>query len=400
MFGLRCIARAFRNRAGIDCLCCGERRLEPVTLRERCGFRFQLVDRADFEQLHETSGPPQRVRRLQQPQHCVGLQGERVTDLSVMPGGEQRELTAVLRHPQPVAQRGYRRLVGAHGNQRIACGKPELACGSRVERHARVRAGGSGKLCGEFWQHCRKRSACGERAEHARRVPLHQAARELLPHPLRNQRISLAIGDHGAHQLQSFRRDCEIEASRKARDAQDAHRVFGERGPDVSQYARLEIGAAAERIDDAAPFILCNGVNGQIAPREILLERDLGRGVEFEAVIAACSLAFGACECIFLVRFGVQKHREVFADRFVAELDHLLGSRADHDIVAVLYRQAQQFIAYGTAYRVDFHRSRLGVRSRQDFTPVRCRVPFSHRRQREQPFGVAPAARTTRRHTS
>jgi hypothetical protein len=31
---------------------------------------------------------------------------------------------------------------------------------------------------------------------------------------------------------------------------------------------------------------------------------------------------------------------------------------------------------------------------------VRCRVPFSHRRQREQPFGVAPAARTTRRHTS
>ena len=79
------------------------------------------------------------------------------------------------------------------------------------------------------------------------------------------------LRDHGAHQLQRLGRDREIEARGEARHAQDAHRVFGERRPDVAQHARLQIGGAAERIDEIAGLVPRDRVDREIAAREILL---------------------------------------------------------------------------------------------------------------------------------
>ena len=48
------------------------------------------------------------------------------------------------------------------------------------------------------------------------------------------------------------RRDCKSETRSEARNAQDAHRIFDECRADVAQDAGLQVGRAAERIDQLA----------------------------------------------------------------------------------------------------------------------------------------------------
>ena len=57
---------------------------------------------------------------------------------------------------------------------------------------------------------------------------------------------------------------------------------------------------------------------GEIAPRQVLLQRDVGLGVEGEAVIAPCRLALGARQRVFLARLRMQEYREVLAHGQVA----------------------------------------------------------------------------------
>ena len=64
---------------------------------------------------------------------------------------------------------------------------------------------------------------------------------------------------------------------------------------------RLEIAPAAEGIDEGAVRRLRDGVDGQVAPREILLERDFGPEFDREAAIARRTLALEARQRIFLV---------------------------------------------------------------------------------------------------
>jgi hypothetical protein len=52
----------------------------------------------------------------------------------------------------------------------------------------------------------RQRAAGAQHLEHARRLVLHQPAREFLPHAFGHQRIDLAVGHHVAHQRQRFGR--------------------------------------------------------------------------------------------------------------------------------------------------------------------------------------------------
>ena len=59
-------------------------------------------------------------------------------------------------------------------------------------------------------------------------------------------------------------------ARREARQAQQAHRVFGERGRDVAQHACFEVAAAAEGVDDAAVGGLRHRVDGQIAAHHVV----------------------------------------------------------------------------------------------------------------------------------
>ena len=81
----------------------------------------------------------------------------------------------------------------------------------------------------DFRQQPRQRAAAVKHIEHPRRVCLHQAARQLLPHPLGDQCVDLAGAHHVAHQRLRFGCHLEIaEARRETCDAQDAHRILGE----------------------------------------------------------------------------------------------------------------------------------------------------------------------------
>ena len=164
-----------------------------------------------------------------------------------------------------------------------------------------------------------QRAALVQYLEHPRRARFHEPARQFLPHALGNERIDFAARHHGAHERFGFGRDVEAEARGEARDAQDAHRVLGEGRAHVAQDAGAQVLGAVERIDEVAVLVARDRVDREIAAREVLLERHVGRRMELEAVIAARGLALGARERVLLVRFGMKKNREILADRTVAE---------------------------------------------------------------------------------
>ena len=91
-----------------------------------------------------------------------------------------------------------------------------------------------------FGQQVRQRAASAQRIKHARGLALHQAARQFLPDALGHQPIDFAVCHHLAHHGQGFGRDGKVgKARRKARQPQDAHRVFAEGVGDVAQHLGL-----------------------------------------------------------------------------------------------------------------------------------------------------------------
>ena len=101
----------------------------------------------------------------------------------------------------------------------------------------------------------------------------------------------------------------------KARHAQDAHRVLDKSRADMAQNACLDIAHAAIGIDEAPICIPGDGIDGEVAPRQILLQRHLGRGMDLEALVAARRLALGAGQGIFLMSPGMKKDRKILAHR-------------------------------------------------------------------------------------
>jgi len=134
----------------------------------------------------------------------------------------------------------------------------------------------------------------------------------------------------------------------------------------MAQHTRFQIVRAMEGIDQIAGLVFCDGIDGEVATLEVLLERkigpgytgfavhaapdvtleqDLGSRMHGEAGITGPDFALGASERIFLVRLRVEKNREVLADRAKALLDHLLRIAADYDVIVILHRKSQQLIA-------------------------------------------------------
>ncbi len=237
--------------------------------------------------------------------------------------------------------------------KRAASASPRAAPASSAVKPALP--GGTCHQSREFGQHDRRGTAFGKHAEHARGTALHQPARQFLPDAFGDQCVGFALRDHSTHQLQGCRRDRKIETRGKPRHPQYAYRVFAERRPDVAQHTRLEVGDTVERVDDLAGVISGYRVDGEIAPRQVLFKRDIGRCVYRETLIAACGLAFRARERIFFMRFRMQENRKILAHRFVAEFQHFRRRGADHDVIAVRARQSEQFVTHETADRVDFH---------------------------------------------
>ena len=122
----------------------------------------------------------------------------------------------------------------------------------------------------------------------------------------------------------------------------------------------LEIGLAAEGIDQRAVLVLRHRVDRQVAAQQVLLERDLGPGVEGEAAIAGRGLALGAREGVLLVRLGMEEHREVGADRLIAGREQRVDVGADENPVAVDDRQAEQCVANRAADEIALHPNSLG----------------------------------------
>jgi len=208
----------------------------------------------------------------------------------------------------------------------------------------------------ELGQNPRKRAALTQNVEQTRGVLLHQAAREFLPDALCNQRVDFTRRHHQLHQLHGLGGDRKFaEAGSETRQAQDPHRIFRKRRADVAQHARVEVAFTAERIDEGTGLVQRHRIDREVAPRQILLERDFGRGMEDKTVIPRRGLALGARQCIFLVCLRMEKNREVLAYRPETRGDQLVRGCAHDDPVAIPVGAAEQLIADAAADDVGLH---------------------------------------------
>ena len=107
----------------------------------------------------------------------------------------------------------------------------------------------------------------------------------------------------------------------KARQPQDAHGVFAKRIGHVPQHARAQVAQAAKGVDERG-LIACpiggsgNGVDGQIAPRQVFFQRDGGAGLHGKAPVAGGAFALGARQGVFLARLRMQENTIVSPSLF------------------------------------------------------------------------------------
>ena len=160
-----------------------------------------------------------------------------------------------------------------------------------------------------------------------------------LPYALGHQGVYLSLFDHLAHQGQGFRSHLKSqrgETRGEAREPQDPHRIFDEGGRNMAQHAGLQVALPAERVDERPIAGLRDGIDGQIAPREILLETDFGPELDRKAAISGRSLSLAASQRIFFVGLRMQEHREVAAHFAIFEAQQLIAGAPDHHPVAFL----------------------------------------------------------------
>ena len=127
----------------------------------------------------------------------------------------------------------------------------------------------------------------------------------------------------------------------------------------MAQHPRIDVAHAAERIDQVAFLALGDRVDGEVAPRQILLERHRGIGVHHESGVAARGLALGARQRVFLGGLRMQEHREVAPDLFESGRQHRLDAFAHHHVIAVAAFDAEQAIADRAADEIALHADSL-----------------------------------------
>ncbi|MNP07192.1 hypothetical protein D3C76_992090 [compost metagenome] len=101
----------------------------------------------------------------------------------------------------------------------------------------------------------------------------------------------------------------------------------------------MQIGLAAVGIDDSTVVVLCQRVDGQIAAQQILLKRDVWRGVAGKTGITETGFALRACQGVLFAAFRVKKHGKIAAYLLVARVEHLFGCGTDHNPVFIFDRQ-------------------------------------------------------------
>ena len=180
------------------------------------------------------------------------------------------------------------------------------------------------------------------------RARFHQGAADFYPAALGSQTLQLARLTQLAHQRHGLVGHAKAEAGvtgGEARNPQHPQWIFCKGGGDVAQYLRLQVALAAVGVDDPAVLGPGHGVDCQVPADQILFQGDVRAGVEDKPAVADAAFALGAGECVLLARGRMQKHRKVLADRTETLLLQLLRRRANHNPVAVCYRQTKQLVA-------------------------------------------------------
>jgi hypothetical protein len=343
--------------------CASRSRGSTTTRRARAVVQLGSSQRGSQQQL-EAVGATQRVGGFQQLERSGGIECAAVRNTRLQTHGEQRKLAIVVGHAQPLAQ--YRDFFQCRAGQQRR--EAHAALGGAVRRGhlgRRGRRGGSALqrfarslVPFEFGQQDGERTAVVKNVEEHRRFGFAQRALHLAPHPLRHQRVDLAIGDHEAHQFARLRREPEAQGAqtcREAGDAQYAHRVLDKSGRDMTQQALLEIVPAPVGVDQRAVGAARHRVDGQIAALQVLLERHLGREPGLEAAVAGGGLALQPRQRVFLTGVRVQEHRELTADGAVAGTLQLLGRGAHHHPVALVRRQTEQLVPDRASHQIHLH---------------------------------------------
>src|SRR5690606_30005911 len=136
----------------------------------------------------------------------------------------------------------------------------------------------------------------------------------------------------------------------------------------------LQILLATVGVDESASAVHGHGTDGQVPPLQVLLQGNVGRGMEGETAIAATAFALSAGQRVLCAGLWIRTERKVLANRAKPGRDHLFGRGADHDPVMFMPGHAQQLIADRAADQVSseicFHGATLSHCARQAKTPL------------------------------
>jgi len=123
----------------------------------------------------------------------------------------------------------------------------------------------------------------------------------------------------------------------------------------VAQHPILEVTAAAIGIDELSVFGFRDGIDCQVATRQILFECDVLVRTNLKPPVTGAGLRFRSRQCILLSRFGVQLNREAPSDTLKSACLEFFSGCADDYPVALDDRQAEQPVAYGAANEISLH---------------------------------------------
>jgi hypothetical protein len=109
----------------------------------------------------------------------------------------------------------------------------------------------------------------------------------------------------------------------------------------MSQTLLGEVCLAGEGVMQKAITVNRHGIDGEVAPYQIVVKPHIWAGMKDKPFVAMARLTLGTGQCIFGLCVGVKKDWEVLTHGAKAGVDHGRGGGAHHQIVSVLAWQAQ-----------------------------------------------------------
>ncbi len=123
----------------------------------------------------------------------------------------------------------------------------------------------------------------------------------------------------------------------------------------MPQQPVLQILTTVAGINQLAIGSLSHGVDGQITTQQIILDGDIGAGVKDKTLMTATLFAFGACQRIFGLAFGMQEHRKMLSHRLVTQRLHLFRRGTGDNVIPVTVGNAKHAVADRPADQISVH---------------------------------------------